>query len=107
MAVGVYVPFLALVFLVVVVVCVAIFKGINLAKNLVVVLITAILALMISYVIMFATMPDLFVAMIEPWRGIALSFVNAGLGSPIAMVIYYPVKTLLGFLGWTKVIGSK
>lgn len=107
MPVGVYVPFLALIFMVVVVVCVAIVKGIDWAKNLVTVFFTAIIALMISYVILFTTMPDLFPNLLEPWRGMALSFVNAGIGSPIAMIIYYPMKKLLGLLRWTKVLGGK
>lgn len=107
MAQGVYVPFIGLIVMVVVCVLVFIFKGIDFFKNFISLVITGVLALMLSYIIMITTMPELFITMIEPWRGLALSFVNTAFGTPIALVLYYPMKKILGMLRWTKVLGGK
>ena len=103
---GVYVPLIALAFMIVVVVCVVIFKGVNFLKNFVELIITGIIAILISSLILVAGFPDLFLSLVEPWRGIALGLVNTLFGAPIALILYYPMKMLLGRLRWTKVLGG-
>lgn len=103
---GVYVPLIALAIMIVIVVCVVLFKGIGFLKNFIELIITTVIAILLSSVILLAGFPDLFINMIEPWRGIVLAFVNTAFGAPIALVLYYPIKLLLGRLRWTKVLGG-